>query len=85
MNQHTLEIQTRSKPDILERILRVTRHRGFLVTTMQMHETDDHQQLKLQVTVCSERSISLLYNQIAKLVDVAQVNLLCGEQQQKWA
>ena len=29
MNQHQLSIEARFRPEILERILRVVRHRGF--------------------------------------------------------
>ncbi|MFM2480541.1 acetolactate synthase 2 small subunit [Celerinatantimonas sp. YJH-8] len=85
MNQYTLEIQTRPQVDVLERVLRITRHRGFRVMSMQMDEADNHQHLNIKLTVCSERAISLLFNQLTKLIDVARVSELCGDQQQKWA
>ncbi|CAG9298352.1 MULTISPECIES: acetolactate synthase 2 small subunit [Celerinatantimonas] len=85
MNQHTFEMQTRSAPEVLERILRVTRHRGFTVKSMQMDELGSEQAIRIRFTVCSERSISLLFNQLNKLIDVAQINELCNDQQQKWA
>ena len=36
MNEYKLELIARHRPEVLERILRVTRHRGFTVTTMEM-------------------------------------------------
>ena len=36
MMQHQLAIQARSCPEILERVLRVVRHRGFNVCAMKM-------------------------------------------------
>lgn len=36
MNQHQLSIEARFRPEILERILRVVRHRGFQVCSMNM-------------------------------------------------
>lgn len=84
MNQHTLEILARARIDVMERILRTARHRGFRVQSMNMDESDDAQQLTIQLTVSSDRSISLLFNQLTKLIDVAQVNEVSGKQQQ-WA
>ncbi|PPS59005.1 acetolactate synthase 2 small subunit [Pantoea sp. BRM17] len=36
MNQHQLSIEARFRPEVLERILRVVRHRGFQVCAMNM-------------------------------------------------
>jgi acetolactate synthase regulatory subunit len=50
-----------------------------------MDELGSEQAIRIRFTVCSERSISLLFNQLNKLIDVAQINELCNDQQQKWA
>lgn len=55
-------------PEVLERVLRVVRHRGFTVTKMEMQVAGDTAQL--QMSVESERAIELLTNQIDKLYDV---------------
>ncbi|MCL6413915.1 acetolactate synthase 2 small subunit, partial [Pantoea agglomerans] len=39
MTHHQLSIQARFRPEVLERVLRVTRHRGFKVCAMNMVQT----------------------------------------------
>ena len=72
MNEYKLELVARHRPEVLERILRVTRHRGFTVTTMEM--TLIETQVRLKITVKSNRTLELLVNQLAKLPDVLMVN-----------
>ena len=72
MNEYKLELVARHRPEVLERILRVTRHRGFTVTTMEM--TLIETQVRLKITVKSDRTLELLVNQLAKLPDVLMVN-----------
>ncbi|WP_112122753.1 ACT domain-containing protein [Haemophilus influenzae] len=55
-----------------QHILRVARHRGFTVTTMEM--TLIETQVRLKITVKSDRTLDLLVNQLAKLPDVLMVN-----------
>ena len=68
MNQYTFELTAQHRPEVLERILRVIRLRGFTVTNMDMAlvETKVH----LKITVKSDRTFDLLVNQLAKLPDV---------------
>ncbi|MCF1428065.1 MAG: acetolactate synthase 2 small subunit [Shewanella sp.] len=66
--KHSLELQVSRRPEVLERVLRVVRHRGFRVTHMQMREQGDSSLLAM--TVEAERAIELLSNQLIKLVDV---------------
>ena len=55
--------------------MRVTRHRGFTITQMQMRMNDDAS-LSLDMEVDSERAIELLSNQLNKLIDVTQCKVL---------
>ncbi len=71
MNEYKLELIARHRPEVLERILRVTRHRGFTVTTMEM--TLIGTQVRLKITVKSDRTLDLLVNQLAKLPDVLEI------------
>lgn len=66
--KHSLELEVNYRPEVLERVLRVMRHRGFRVTNMQMCQQQDN--ILLAVTVEAERAIDLLLNQLTKLVDV---------------
>ncbi|EEW77693.1 thiamine pyrophosphate-binding protein [Haemophilus influenzae] len=56
----------------VQHILRVARHRGFTVTTMEM--TLIETQVRLKITVKSDRTLDLLVNQLVKLPDVLMVN-----------
>ena len=62
MMQHQVAVQARFNPETLERVLRVVRHRGFQICSMNM-----------ELTVASPRSVDLLFSQLTKLVDVAHV------------
>lgn len=68
MNEYKFELVARHRPEVLERILRVARHRGFTVTTMDM--TLIESQVRLKIIVKSDRTLDLLVNQLAKLQDV---------------
>lgn len=71
MNEYQLELVARHRPEVLERILRVARHRGFTVTTMDM--TLIESQVRLKITLKSDRTLDLLVNQLAKLSDVIRI------------
>ncbi|WP_127959659.1 acetolactate synthase 2 small subunit [Serratia microhaemolytica] len=74
MMQHQLLISARSRPEMLERILRVVRHRGFQVCAMDM-VLGEGNEATIKLTVASARSVDLLSAQLTKLVDVCQVEL----------
>lgn len=68
MNQYTFELTAQHRPEVLERVLRVIRLRGFTITNMEMALVNTKVQLK--ITVKSDRTFDLLVNQLAKLPDV---------------
>lgn len=71
MMQTELTIVANHRPETLERIFRVIRHRGFSVITMQMKLEND--KLWCDLCVQSDRSIHLLIHQLIKLHDVIDV------------
>ena len=71
MNQYTFELTAQHRPEVLERVLRVIRLRGFTVTNMDMALVETKVQLK--TTVKSDRTFDLLVNQLAKLPDVIEI------------
>ena len=73
MKQHQLTIHAQFRPELLERVLRVVRHRGFQLCSINMESQVDCQDLCITVTVASERPIQLLHTQLAKLSDVTHV------------
>ncbi|KGT87827.1 acetolactate synthase 2 regulatory subunit [Erwinia typographi] len=75
MMQHQLSIEARFRPEILERILRVVRHRGFQVCAMNMASGANTNNINIEMTVASQRSVDLLSTQLSKLMDVACVQI----------
>ncbi|MDN8602090.1 MULTISPECIES: acetolactate synthase 2 small subunit [Citrobacter] len=73
MMQHQVNVAARFSPETLERVLRVVRHRGFQVCAMNMETASDAQNINIELTVASPRSVDLLFSQLSKLVDVAHV------------
>ena len=71
MNQYTFELTAQHRPEVVERILRVIRLRGFTVTNMEMALVETKVQIK--ITVKSDRTFDLLVNQLAKLPDVIEI------------
>ncbi|MEN3753178.1 acetolactate synthase 2 small subunit [Mangrovibacter yixingensis] len=73
MMQHQLAVQARFRPETLERVLRVVRHRGFQVCAMNMASSGNPDEINIELTVASQRPVELLFSQLSKLVDVAYV------------
>ena len=69
--EHQIELTAQHRPEVLERILRVVRHRGFTVTQMDMQLVDD--KVRLKFTVKSDRTLDLLVSQLEKLPDVMEI------------
>ena len=69
--EHQIELTAQHRPEVLERILRVIRHRGFTVTQMDMQLVDD--KVRLKFTVKSDRTLDLLVSQLEKIYDVVEI------------
>ena len=69
--EYQIELTAQHRPEVLERILRVVRHRGFTVTQMDMQLIDD--KVRLKFTVKSDRTLELLLSQLEKLPDVIEM------------
>ncbi|MFK0569884.1 acetolactate synthase 2 small subunit [Endozoicomonas sp.] len=70
-----LHMQCHKQPDVVERILRVIRHRGFTLDEMNMTPSNCGQRIELLMIVSSTRPAHLLMTQVQKLHDV--VTLKC--------
>lgn len=69
--EHQIDLTAQHRPEVLERIIRVVRHRGFTVTQMDMQLIDD--KVRLKFTVKSDRTLDLLVSQLEKLPDVMEI------------
>lgn len=74
-----LIVQGHNSPELLERLLRVVRHRGFMVQNLNAETSENGQDLHLTLTVSSERDISLLTKQLEKIFGVTKVAALNQE------
>ena len=74
-----LIIQGQNSPELLERLLRVVRHRGFRIQNLQAETSEDEQSLHVTLTVSSERDISLLTKQLEKIFGITKVSTLGQE------
>ena len=78
--KYLMIIKADNSPELLERLLRVCRHRGFSVQNINGETTEDEKSLHLTLTVCSDRPVSLLSKQLEKLFGVIQVVTIGQEQ-----
>ncbi len=71
MHAYSLTLKAHKRPETVERLLRVIRHRGFEITHInaESHAHEWHLALKVQST----RDIHLLTHQLAKLPDIIAV------------
>ena len=69
--EYQIELTAQHRPEVLERILRVVRHRGFTVTQMDMQLIEG--KVRLKFTVKSDRTLDLLVSQLEKLPDVIEI------------
>ncbi|MEZ9598995.1 acetolactate synthase 2 small subunit [Vibrio sp. 10N.286.46.A8] len=76
MKRYLLDIKADDKPVLLERVLRVIRHRGFIVKQVAGTQNHESKVASVEIIVDSERPISFLVNQIEKLWDVRSVDVI---------
>ncbi|MGC9403934.1 acetolactate synthase 2 small subunit [Vibrio genomosp. F10] len=75
MERYFLDIKADDKPVLLERVLRVVRHRGFVVKQVAGTQNHDSKIASVEIIVDSDRPIEFLTNQIEKLWDVISVEV----------
>lgn len=72
MQTYQLVIKANKRPEVLERLLRVIRHRGFEVCYFNAEVGENI--VTIQATVQSLRDKALLVHQLIKLPDVIELN-----------
>lgn len=75
MIQHLLNIEANDRPVLLERVLRVIRHRGFTILKVTATQNQSNKIAQIEIIVESERPISLITNQVEKLWDIRTVDV----------
>lgn len=77
--QHTLTITTSNEASVVERLLQVTRYRGYQLAGLELTPLTDRAGMQITLKVQSDKPISLLTNQLAKLYDVQQLALASAD------
>lgn len=75
MERYLIDIKADDKPVLLERVLRVTRHRGFVIKQVAATQNHESHVASVEIIVDSDRPISFLTNQIEKLWDIYSVDV----------
>lgn len=73
MDRYLLTIEANDKPVLVERILRVVRHRGFSIKQILATQNHESKVAQIEIVVDSDRPITLITNQVEKLWDVTHV------------
>ena len=81
LNKYKLIIMVDDRQVVLERILQVTRYRGFLINGMHAEVNTGNNVGTITLSVSSSRPISLLVDQINKLIDIKGVEVDHSEQE----
>lgn len=81
---YDMTLKVHQRAEVLERVLRVIRHRGFKVLSMNM-QVHENEASMVNVVVESERAITLLSNQLDKLIDVLDCQALPSQIENKLA
>ena len=76
---HTLNITAINTPAVVERLLQVTRYRGYQLTGLEMKPRADSRSVTIRLSVSSDKPIQLLTSQLDKLYDVQQLELAGSE------
>lgn len=74
MPSTTFDIVTNDSPGCLERILRLTRHRGFDITFICAEEASINKGLHIALRVKGDRDTRNFCAQLNKLVDVTEAH-----------
>ncbi|UAJ65265.1 acetolactate synthase 2 small subunit [Candidatus Schneideria nysicola] len=75
MYYYSLSIESRYCPEMIERILRVVRHRGFELCALNVIPFYSTKIVNIYLTVSSRRSVELLVTQLSKLIDVQSIEI----------
>jgi len=75
MQRYLLDIKAADKPVLLERVLRVVRHRGFIIKQVAATQNHESKVASVEIIVDSDRPITTLTNQIEKLWDIRTVDV----------
>ncbi|MDX3775322.1 acetolactate synthase 2 small subunit [Chromatiaceae bacterium AAb-1] len=72
---HTLTITVNDEPAVVERLLQITRYRGFRLCGLDLKPLADTTGLLITLSVVSDKPVQLLTSQLNKLYDIKSLEL----------
>ena len=75
MPQHTFKITAKNQPLVMERLLQVVRYRGFSLHSVSMFPNDVDNELVIELSVETDKSVENLKNQLLKIIDIKQIKV----------
>lgn len=75
MTLHHLKITASDHVMVVERLLQVTRYRGYRLCGLSMLPGEQKDLLDIQLSVESDRSIENLTKQLLKIIDIEQIKV----------
>lgn len=76
---HILTITAHNSPAVLERLLQVTRYRGYQLAGLELKPLADTAALLITLQVVSDKPIHLLTSQLNKLYDIQRLELATAD------
>ncbi|QJC33673.1 acetolactate synthase 2 small subunit [Enterobacteriaceae endosymbiont of Donacia provostii] len=76
MYKYQLNIVTNITPEIIERIMRIIRHRGFFIQKININVIKKCKNINFYLVIKSFKHINFLVKQIAKLIDVLDIVII---------
>ncbi|MDG1733994.1 MAG: acetolactate synthase 2 small subunit [Thalassotalea sp.] len=75
MPQHMFTITAHKNPLVMERLLQVVRYRGFTLHSVSMFPSDVEQEVNVQLSVETDKSVENLKNQLLKIIDIKHITV----------
>jgi acetolactate synthase II small subunit len=73
---HVLNITANNTPAVVERLLQVTRYRGYELAGLELAAKADMRSLHITLKISGDKPIHLLTSQLHKLYDIQQLELV---------
>lgn len=75
MQHYQLQISANKSPVIMERMLQVTRYRGFELCELSMVENEEDNTLDIELSLKGDKSVENLQHQLLKIFDITQIKV----------
>ncbi|TRX58040.1 acetolactate synthase 2 small subunit [Thalassomonas sp. M1454] len=75
MPLQTFKITARQQPLVMERLLQVVRYRCFTLHSVSMFPNNADDELSIELSVDTDKSVENLKKQLLKIIDIKQITV----------